>query len=340
MNLFARMVLAFGLVMPAPLLAQEERPCGDGRRPWLRLHVEGWAPETRLLLTKHVRSSLAARELDVCVSDVPAATTPLATLEVNAAFPGSGATSLVIDDSVTHKRVLRDVDVSHVEPDARPLTVALALDELLRASWAELILPDVDATRTPKVVTAALPKVEEVHATVQAARPSWVVGGVAAFEHFGGGQNQLGADLVANFWPLGRLGLDARLGWRWGTPAHAPRGDIQSTAVSASLGPVLAMIPRARRAGVSLFGDLRLIRGTFVAEPSAADVRGNERSVITLYAEAGLGGWLALSSSAQLCARIGAGVPLHTAYAVDGDVRVTGYGGVLAAADVGAAISF
>lgn len=340
MNVFARVVLALGLVLPAPLMAQEQKPCGDGERSWLRLRIEGWSPDTQSLLMKHVRSSLAARDLDVCVSEAPAATSPLATLEVVATSPG-GATSLVIDDSVTHKRVSREIDVSSVEPDARPLMVALALDELLRASWAELMLPDVDATPAPKVVTAALPpKPEDARVLKQATPSSWVVGGVAAFEHFGGGQDQVGADLVANFWPLTRLGFDARLGWRWGAPAHAPRGDIHSTALSASLGPVLALTPRTRRAGLSLFGDVRLIRGTFVAEPSAADVRGNERSVITTYLEAGVGGWIALASSVQLRARLGAGVPLHTAYAVDGDVRVTGYGGVLVAADVGVAISF
>jgi hypothetical protein len=49
-----------------------------------------------------------------------------------------GAYRIAIDDVATHKRVERSVSLADVDEDARPRALALAIAELLRASWAEL----------------------------------------------------------------------------------------------------------------------------------------------------------------------------------------------------------
>lgn len=57
--------------------------------------------------------------------------------------------TITIDDSVTQKSVRRTVDLSDIAADARARTLALAIAELLRASWAELALPDAAASTWP-----------------------------------------------------------------------------------------------------------------------------------------------------------------------------------------------
>lgn len=57
--------------------------------------------------------------------------------------------AITIDDLATQKSVRRTVDLSDIAADARARTLALAIAELLRASWAELALPDADASMWP-----------------------------------------------------------------------------------------------------------------------------------------------------------------------------------------------
>ena len=45
-----------------------------------------------------------------------------------------------LDDRVTHKRVARDLPLRNIPANGRALAIAIASDELLRASWAELTL--------------------------------------------------------------------------------------------------------------------------------------------------------------------------------------------------------
>jgi len=71
----------------------------------------------------------------------------LALLEIrNACAPDP---TIAIDDAATGKRVERAVDLGSVTPAARARVLALATAELLRASWAELALPDAPPPRVP-----------------------------------------------------------------------------------------------------------------------------------------------------------------------------------------------
>jgi hypothetical protein len=91
-------------------------------------------------LFSEVRTDLAAelahRGIDVCA---PGATArdPAALAKLTA----NDATVIIeLDDRVTHKRVGRDLPLARVPPNGRALAIAIAIDELLRASWAELTL--------------------------------------------------------------------------------------------------------------------------------------------------------------------------------------------------------
>src|SRR5262249_6011240 len=67
----------------------------------------------------------------------------LALLSIEHACDAELAPVLVVDDAATGRRVRRAIALSDVAPPARARTLALAAAELIRASWAELVLPGV-----------------------------------------------------------------------------------------------------------------------------------------------------------------------------------------------------
>lgn len=71
----------------------------------------------------------------------------LAVLSLVDACAADGTLSLAIDDAATSKRVERVVELGPVPARARARVLALAAAELLRASWAELVLPQAPAPR-------------------------------------------------------------------------------------------------------------------------------------------------------------------------------------------------
>ena len=63
-----------------------------------------------------------------------------ATVRVASSDQTSVAVSVEVRDAVTEKRVSRDVDLTRVPADGRAFAIALAVDELVWASWAEIAL--------------------------------------------------------------------------------------------------------------------------------------------------------------------------------------------------------
>jgi hypothetical protein len=313
--------------------ANADESCGTA--PWLLVRSEGLSPALQNELVAQIRSSLAAREMTMCVSaeaGSPGGAPPLAELDVKSA-DDAVATSIQVNDGVTHKRVARDLDLRGVPADGRTLAIALAIDELLRASWAELMLRDREpAVPVPEVVTKAItpPRRE---APERAA--SWDVGVAAAAEHFGEGQDQLGGDVVGAFTPWSRVGFEGRLGIRSGFAVDATRGEIRSSGLLVGAGVSVALVPRSARVGLDLFGEAILERVTFVADASMTDVRGHEKSLWAFYPMTGLRCWVLLGQTLRAFVRVGGGVPFHTAYATDGATRITGLGGPLVGGALG-----
>jgi hypothetical protein len=56
---------------------------------------------------------------------------------------------VIVDDATTRKSVLRTVDLADIPAATRPRALALAIAELLRASWLELALPSVPTPGVP-----------------------------------------------------------------------------------------------------------------------------------------------------------------------------------------------
>jgi hypothetical protein len=228
---------------------------------------------------------------------------------------------LRVTDSVTRKRVGRDLGLDELPADGRPLALAVAAEELLRASWAELALRGVHSPQT------APPP--EVRAVVEKAAPKparaerhTALGARLGFEHFLGGQTHYGADLfgVAPFGPV--AGGFVALGARRALSVDAPHGSIAASAFAAELGLSLTFV---RQGGLDLSALVsgRAMRLAFEPEAQPDASARTERGWAAT-TRAGFG--LAFGSPGLLrfYSGLGAGLPLKSFSASDSGSVITG----------------
>jgi len=134
-----------------------------------RVVVEAATPDCPNLPALDALTKMLALELrEDGVDDVvlaaaaapPSEAKTLATIELRAEScePSAPAITVDIEDAATGKRVGRRVPLGDVLPAARPRAFALAVAELLRASWLELTMPDAPPAPilVPQVVRDAV----------------------------------------------------------------------------------------------------------------------------------------------------------------------------------------
>jgi hypothetical protein len=268
-----------------------------------------------------LRAGLAPSNIEVCSRPPDPENEPLARVVIEQQEGQTARFSLDVTDSVTNKRVGRDLLLDKLPADGRALALAVAAEELLRASWAELALRGVHSPQTaaPPEVRAV---VERAEAPPASASRFAALGARVAFEHFLGGQTHYGGDLFVHV-PFGAVasGLLA-VGARRALSAQAPHGSIGASAVSAELGVSLAFL---RQGGLDLgaFASGRLLRLTF--EPEAEPgVSARSSSGFAVVSRAGLS--LAFGSPGLLrsYSALGAGLPLRSVEAADTGGVVTG----------------
>ena len=321
--------------------ADEARPCGVGA-PWVQLRDAPFDADFRAQLVAQLRAGLGARHIDLC-TDGAGAAAPAS--EVSLDHDQEGAVSVTVRDAVTGKQLARTLDLRATPLDARPLTIALAVDELLRAGWAELVLPDapVDvAAVPPEISRAGVPAAASAGTRNAASRPSAMLepmtgsGLAVAFvdEHFGGGLDQLGAQVTARIQGASPAFAELGLGVRTGLPARATDGNIDWTAVNATVGGGLTLRPRARRWRLDVIADGWLTRGTFAGRP-AARAFGQDGVATAVYVDVGLEATVRLTRWFGLLVVGELGVPVHSVELLDGDRRVAGFSGPLLSTRVG-----
>jgi len=323
---FPRLLLLALLLASLAAPARAAPSCGADGRPWVSVVFES-ANFSRAFAERvlgDLRAGLANRGIDACASGEGPKTAPLASVRISETSGPSVAVALEIRDAVTEKRVMRDVDLSRVPADGRAFAVAIAVDELVWASWAEIALAKRSKTKPkpppPEVVKGVervLPEREE---------PALRLGARAAFEHHGGGQTLLGADVAASF-PLGtRLGLGFAVGLRQGRPVEAEHGRVLSSA--AGFEAMLSVnLLRALPFELGLFAGPRAALVRFTGDPSAAS-RGGETSGLVLHARAGVEAGLRVLGPLWLDLAGGAGAPLRALEATDAGRVVTGVSGL------------
>jgi hypothetical protein len=300
----------------------QERPECSGDKPWVAVTSQVPVAFAGPVLLE-LRAGLRPSNIDVCeVASV--STEPLAQLSI-VEVDGEGAQyRLDVTDSVTHKRVTRDLSLEKLPLDGRALALAVAAEELLRASWAELALrgPHSAQTEAPPEVRAV---VESQPPPPEPARFA-AFGARIAFEHFTGGQTHLGGDLFAEL-PLGRVAsLLAALGVRRALAFESSHGEIDATGFGVEAGLGLAFFQRPG-AEVGGFASVRGLRLTF--EPEASGGASSEsHSGFALTTRAGFAVALGKPGLLRSYTTLGAGIPLRAFSASDSGEVVTGVSGL------------
>lgn len=319
-----RLALGLAISVAWPFAARAQptaRPCGRAGSPWVAVAFRGEAlaaAEQRAVVLD-LRAGLQLAGIETCTLGTEGSEPPLAVLELVSSEPSRVLVSIEVHDALTKKRVLRDIDMTDVAVDARPLAIAVAAEELLRASWVELALQDApEPSRPPPVEVTRV--IGTSLAPAQIGRRDHAVGARFAAEHFTGGLSQLGADAYALLWLDEHLGLEAGAGMRNGLQHDATHGSIESQALVAHAD--LAWAPIAR--DHTSFATLKLgVQLSSLHVRGIADDRsdGARAAGIAVHARASIAGSIALSPWLAITAEIGAGLPLRAIEAAD-DGRV------------------
>jgi hypothetical protein len=149
----------------ATLLLFARSAVADGAHPAVRLEVEGCgdAPssEIRRIVGIELRATLDADDA------TPAADTTH--VRVTCA---ERLAELTVDDAITGKSLSRSIDIEAASPNSRARLIALAVAELVSASWTELETPPTVPPAGPRPSPAAVGAAREaVHAKVPRLAP-------------------------------------------------------------------------------------------------------------------------------------------------------------------------
>jgi hypothetical protein len=311
-------LIGFSLASSAVHSARAQQDCARAGRPWVSVAFggQGWTAERERAVLEDLRAGLRLKGIAACPLGSEGRDPPLALLELLAADEQRISVGIEVHDALTEKRVSRDLDLRELADDARPLAIAAAADELLRASWAELALAD-----GPEPARAPPPEVEQsvrdsLSPAAFASARDHALGVRGAFEHHGAGLAQVGGDAYLAVWFAQRWGFELGAGMRHGLRRDAEHGQVESRALNSAADLTFALFPRGRaptlaaRLGVAV-ASVRM-RGQAGAGALAA-----EGSGVDVHARGGFALSWAPWPALALRADLGAGVPLRSIDARD-----------------------
>jgi hypothetical protein len=232
-----------------------------------------------------------------------------------------------IDDHSTDKRISRSVSLAALPEDGHALAVAVAVDELLRASWAELLLRPSQAPKPPTnrsdlqggrnpIPASASEGAAHVPPAIRGMAPpretrtpsAWSLRAGGTYQHGAANWNAFGAE-VHGYRPLSRpirLGLAARA--YQALRVRDPLGSVAAT--GAGLGVSLGM---CHDTPVRLCVDTQL-----AADHLAFDTRGSAGASARQRSDWPVVGTLALSTEWPATGRVFCGVEVRAGAAVYG----------------------
>ncbi len=327
MRLLRRLLtVASLLVAPTTALAQSPA-CVDGGRRSVSLRIDGdssaapgaVSPELERQVRILLSAELAQRGVDLCDGGFggtnvgTVATVTLVATELGA--DGPAVVDVIIDDNVTHKRVERGIDLRRLPVNGRALSIAVGVDELLGASWAELESP-------AKPRAEALPVQRAPAALSPPANPAVVIrrfdlNGWFAMVADPTGRPRFGGDLGARGWLLPRLGVGIRLGYRGVRTSPSAHGSVVFDSTLGALDLAWAVSRRQAPAGLELGAASELVRLSWEGRPTQGSL-GHAGAFWLLVPTLRLGGWASVSSRWRVTSAVGVGFPLSGATALDG----------------------
>jgi len=212
--------------------ASAEPACGQ--RPWIAVDFReaSWPAQFRETVLADLRASLSERRIDVCLPDQATIRTPLARITLTAPNEVSVSIVVVAADEKAQKRAARVVSLVTVPSDGRPFAVALATDELLKASWSELALlpPETEVresaqppTPSPPPAPVLEPPKPKLSSLAGAALVDWFVGN----QGYGGGELRFRHVLSENL----RWSIEGAAGGALGKRIETAHGTVKSTSL-------------------------------------------------------------------------------------------------------------
>ncbi len=337
----ASIAVALALACTDPAGADVCPPAGGA---WLRVAFagDGFTPALRARVIEQLGAEFHGHSLALCeaseVSAASAGAPPLA--DIALALSPESVLSLEVRDAVTGKQITRELALGGVPRDALALSITLAAEELVHASWIEAALAPPPAPAAPAGVQPVPAPVLEVNAVEVARMPevarsqhSWMAQAavLGAAEGSSGGQTDLGGDV--SFALGGRLAMGARVGLRVAPDVKSAHGSVRGRELLAGLGVAYAIVPRDAPWGgdIGVRADLIDVEFSGVAAsgaPGAGAITVREGAALGAMMSGTLGGWARLGGPWRIVADAAVGAPIHSVTASDAHETATGVSGI------------
>jgi hypothetical protein len=285
-----------------------------------------------------LRAGLSATRIDACERAPLERAKPLAIVFIAPAEAQPTTFSVDVTDSVTQKRIGRDLELADVPEDGRAFALAVATEELLRASWAELT---VRRSQEPRPQEAPPPAPAEPPPAPGSQAPRDNHHGIGirfSVEYYTAGHTELGPDVFFGIAAVRWLDVGLALGARRGLLVDAPDGSIAADALSAELFPEMTLVSGPHHQLDALLS-VRGARVFFSATPDSG-ASGNDATGFTLYGRGGLVLSLGAGGFLRSRTRAGLGAPFKSFSASDGERVVTGVAELEVFASTGVAWEF
>lgn len=324
---------AFAATLSAGTRASAEPSCAADGRPWVSVRLGPRVP-ARSQIVAQLRAGLVARGIGVCEASRAPSRPPIASIELSAAIGDRVSIVVGVSDRVTDKRVSREIDLEPLPRDAWPLSLALAADEVLRASWAELALKSAPKPKQPVPEEVKTTVRDSMHDEAAESPPRLAFGAAFVGDLYTGGQRQLGVDARAAWWFAERVFVLAGAGLRAADAVDSTHGTVRSNAFVGELGPGLSLGNPRSRFGLDALLRAEVIAIRYRAEPDSGSEGGEERG-IAVYAKAGFVGFFAPESTLRLSLELLGGAPIRSVTARDTGANATGVDGFALTAALG-----
>ena len=335
-DLARTLILGFVASLAGEAVAEAQPTCRQ-RRPYLELSMDGaWPDGTRGGVVAELRAALRAQDFNLCLveGDQRDSVAMIRLERID-----DGHVRIEVHDAVTDKHVWRNLDVSGFDESGRTLAIAIGADELVRASWAELMLEGAPEPATPPppevvaVVDRAVERAAEARGIAPSSFPVWLDAAMN-LEHYTGGELHLGGSLSIEPWMHERVGLRIGLGGRSGVRRDGELGSVRARSVSGELDLVFGLWGEAKR-GWQLVGMAGAFVGwlRFRSRPLPGVTAQDDSGVIA-------GGKAALAlrwsaGPARFFFEAGVGAPFSGVAALDGEARLSGAYGLQTHARIG-----
>jgi hypothetical protein len=320
--------------------------CPASEAPWVRVAFagDGFAPPAlRARVIEQLGAEFHAHNVGLCeASSAPTEPAPLADIVLT--LSADAVLSLEVRDAVTDKQIARELRLGSVPRDALALSITLAAEELVHASWIEAALappPAPAPAPVPQPVPAPVREVnlQEVAAMPEAPRaaPGWMAEAAVtgAGEWAAGGQTNLGGDV--RFMLGGRLAMSALAGLRLALPKASLHGTVHDSELLAGAGVSYSIVPREARFG----GDVGVLAELIDVQFSAAPAPGSDApvggSALGAVLSGTVGGWVRIGGPWRIVADAAVGAPVHGVTATDWNQITTGVSGVTIGLAIGIA---